>query len=193
MQASYLITYREDATEHRRRNLESVLAWLSTLPIRVELQVIVVEQSQTPSLHREADELFRDVTLVHTFNPGEFNKSWGLNIAARYATTPWLFFADADMMLPNGLDETLDMLARGVEVVKPYSRLIDLNENETLALDDGELPSALGEPDAGTQARAQDGEYVVLAGGIFAIQSKTFARMGGFDERFLGWAAKTMP
>jgi glycosyltransferase involved in cell wall biosynthesis len=189
VQASYLITFRNDTNGTRLRNLETVLTWLNTLPERSELEVIVVEQSRVPSL--EASEgIFRNVRLVHAFNAVDFNKSWGLNLATRYATTPWLFFADADLMLPSGIEESIDLLARGVEVVKPYSRLVDLTEHETDALDEGVLPDAVSSTTSGVDARQMIGEHVVLAGGVFAMQLKTFAKLGGFDERFVGWGGE---
>jgi GT2 family glycosyltransferase len=193
VQASYLITFRDDArvaNSHRRRNLESVLAWLAALPNRSEIEVVIVEQSVVPTLSAENDELFENVRLVHAFNPGPFNKSWGLNLAARYAQTAWLFLADADLILPAGLEETLDLLARGVQLVKPYTRLLDLTEAETFALDEGVLPAALADPNAGAAARTALGEHVVIGGGVFALQSGIFARLGGFDERFLGWGGE---
>jgi predicted glycosyltransferase involved in capsule biosynthesis len=189
VQASYLLTFRDDANGIRRRNLETVLTWLNTLPNREELEVIVIEQSRVPSLDA-ADNMFHRVRVVHAFNAEYFNKSWGLNLATRHSTTPWLFFADSDMMLPSGIEETLDLLARGVEIVKPYSRLIDLTEQETDALDDGVLPDAIITSAGGESARQAIGEHIVLAGGIFAIQSKTFAKLGGFDERFIGWGGE---
>lgn len=143
-----------------------------------------------PTLDAADDELFSNVRLVHAYNPGAFNKSWGLNVATRFARTPWLIFADADLMLPAGLDETLDLVARGIEVVKPYNRLLDLSENETRDLDHGVMPNAIIDPHAGGSGRKHLGEHIVLAGGIFAIQSGTYARLGGFDERFLGWGGE---
>jgi predicted glycosyltransferase involved in capsule biosynthesis len=187
------MTFRTDDAGYRRRNLETVLAWLSTLKIRDELDVVVVEQSQTPTLSAESlDELFSGVRIVHAYNNAAFNKSWGLNVAARYAQTPLLFFADTDLIVPNDFEETLELLARGVEVVKPYNRLIDLNEAQTDALDDGVLPHAAmnGTDKSVPTDRAHIGEHVSLAGGVFAIQARRFMQLGGFDERFIGWGGE---
>jgi GT2 family glycosyltransferase len=189
MQASFLFTYRADAEGFRRRNLETVLVWLSTLASRAELEVIVIEQSSAPTLPRDGLDSFENVRVMHAFNNGPFNKSWGLNLASRVATTPWLFIADADIILPNDIEETLDLLARNVEVVKPFHRWIDLSVEETDALDDGVLPVDAINSNALADRRAI-GEHLVLGGGLFAMQAKTFARLGGFDERFLGWGGE---
>jgi N-terminal domain of galactosyltransferase len=187
------MTFRADDAGYRRRNLDTVLAWLSTLKIRDELQVVVLEQSQTSTLTQGSlDELFSGVQIVHAYNDGAFNKSWGLNVAARYAQAPLLFFADTDLIVPNDFEETLELLARGVEVVKPYNRLIDLSEAQTDALDDGVLPlAAMSGADVNTPTnRAHIGEHVSLGGGVFAIQARRFLQIGGFDERFLGWGGE---
>jgi hypothetical protein len=192
MQAAYLITYRADPTiggndgGYRRRNLETVLAWLQTIAPPLQLDVLVVEQSMVPTL---TPDMLSGARALHVYNPGPFNKSWGLNIAARQVTAPWLFFGDADMMLPEGLQASAELLAQSIEVVKPYDRLIDLTQAQTLALDDGEMPIAQLQS-RGKADRTHLGEHIVLAGGVFAMQASSFARMGGFDERFLGWGGE---
>jgi predicted glycosyltransferase involved in capsule biosynthesis len=186
VQASYLLTYRADDAGFRRRNLETILVWLSTLACREALEVIVVEQSPVPTLPRDGLDSFANVRVLHAFNAGPFNKSWGLNLASRVANASWFFLADADLMIATDIEETLDVLARGVDVVKPYHRVIDLTQAQTDALDDGTLPLDLIESDAPADRRAI-GEHLVLGGGVIAMQARTFTRIGGFDERFIGW------
>lgn len=183
MKTSYLMTYRENASPARLRNLETVLA---TLALQPELEVIVVEQDTMARL--DADTL-QGARGVFVYNAGPFNKSWGLNVAARAASSPHLIFGDADVLLPDGLAATLALLAQGVMVVKPYRRLFDLTATQTDALDEGQLP------DAATLAaqpgdRAVLGEHLVLCGGVFGIQAHYFAGIGGWDERFVGWGGE---
>lgn len=180
---SYVMTYRESGSHDRRENLLAVLRWLRQWP---DVQVIVVEQDTVPRL----DYLELGSGLARfAYNPGAFNKAWGLNVAARFAHAPLLAIGDADVIAPDALPAAVE-LCRNVAAVKPYKTIVDLTPEQTARVRAGEW-SLLPErsPDALPNREGQ-GEYVVFAGGLFLIQREWLLRLGGFDERFRGWGGE---
>ena len=183
--ASYILTWRHGDGTQRRDNLFAVLEWLAHYPM---FEPIVIEQDDAPRL---------DGTLPHphctkffAYNPGPFNKSWGLNIGFRLSKLPSLVFADADLILGDALPEALEHLDQGHKVVKPYRRLIDLDASESARVRAGEFDWAPAREANAAPAREGVGEYVVVAGGVFLIARSAFVRLGGWDERFRGWGGE---
>ncbi len=182
--ATYILTYRENETPQRRANLDAVIAWLGRFPL---INVIVVEQDALPTLPRELPH--PQCSVAFAYNPGPFNKSWGLNIGARLAQTPLLGFGDGDLIVGDALMQSYQLLEHSVQAVKPYRRLIDLSEEESLPVragDFGRVPTR----DANHSNRDGIGERIVFAGGSFVIRRDAFFSLGGWDERFRGWGGE---
>jgi len=184
VEASYLITVR-DTDGTRFPLLGAVLAWLAEMPA---LEVIVVEQDA----ETRAGSLgpFANVEWVYVQNAGPFNKSWGLNIAARRARGELLVTGDADMILPGtALRQALAMCAERFDAVNPYGHIVDLTEAETRRFLRGSL-------DLGRELRQQlhdrvpQGEYLCFCGGICVFRRDVYFALGGMDERFIGWGGE---
>jgi GT2 family glycosyltransferase len=182
---SYLITYREAGSSDRRENLLAVLRWLAQWP---ETQVIVIEQDTIPWLDREPPLPKSGAGLA--YNPGPFNKAWGLNVAARVARGPVLALADTDVIVPRALPDAVQRCQRGQGAVKPYRTIVDLTPEETARVRGGDWGFVPARPPDASRNREEQGEHVVFAGGLFVIQRETYLRLGGFDERFLGWGGE---
>ena len=59
-----------------------------------------------------------------------FNKDWAFNVGLKHATTDVIVFGDCDLIMdPQKMINALRMLDQ-YECVSPYSRVIDLNQNE---------------------------------------------------------------
>lgn len=181
--ASYLITFR-DREGTRLPLLRAVISRLSSM----QLEIIIVEQDDAP--HLDSEPLPPNARVLFVYNDGPFNKSWGLNVAARRASHDVLVTADADMFMPG------DVLARAVAVcgrhydaVNPYSSLVDLTEGETRAFLAGDL-----DPEAVQRKRLEDrrpqGEHICFCGGICVFRREAYFALGGMDERFLGWGGE---
>ena len=127
VKASYLITHRESDDSRRRDNLQAVLDWLTGFP---EFEVIVVEQDSAPRLENiRASAACRH---FYAYNPGPFNKSWGLNFAFRQASTALLAFGDGDIIVPGAqMAKAVEICARAYAAVNPYRRIVDLTPDES--------------------------------------------------------------
>ncbi|HEV3240037.1 MAG TPA: galactosyltransferase-related protein [Casimicrobiaceae bacterium] len=181
---SYLITYRESGSNDRRENLRAVLRWLAQWP---EIDIVVVEQDTVPRL--EAPLEYGRGAARFAYNPGPFNKAWGLNLAMRFARSPVLAIGDADVMAPHTLAAAAER-CRSVAAVKPYRTIVDLTPEETAPVRAGEWSLLPPRPAGALPSREGQGEYVVFAGGLFLIQHEWLLRLGGFDERFRGWGGE---
>jgi len=185
MEATVILTYRENATPDRRENLFAVLAWLAQTP---GYEVIVVEQDALPRL--SGDLPHPNCRVVFAYNPGPFNKAWGLNIGARNAESQVLIFNDADVIAHGMLSMSVALCQNNYCFVKPYRRLVDLTPGETAQVRIGHhdfMPERNADelPNRGGVA-----EVIVLCGGLFLIRRDAFAHLGGWDERFRGWGGE---
>lgn len=182
--ASYIMTWRQGEGDARRDNLFAVLAWLKRYPM---FAPILVEQDSAPRLAGPLPH--GELTYVFAYNPGPFNKSWGLNVGFRASAHSWLAFADADLIAGDALPEMLDYLSQGYSAVKPYRRLIDLDETQSAHVRAGAF-DWVPQHDTAVPSREGIGEFIVFAGGLFAITRAAFGAIGAWDERFRGWGGE---
>ncbi|MFT5136830.1 MAG: hypothetical protein ACI8XV_001867 [Arenicella sp.] len=180
---SYLITYRE-SNASRRRNLHYLLQQLCLDPT---LEIILVEQDAISQFNNESQT---DIKYIFVENPGRFNKSWGLNIAASHASCERLMFADSDMLISaTALDEVTELMDDGTDAVNPYSVLVDLTQQESQLL----LAQAHAVQISRTEEqvnRQSIGQHPPFCGGAFALTRALYDSTGGMDERFEGWGAE---
>ncbi len=181
---SYLITYRNSGPD-RQANLDFILKALTTLP---EIEIILVEQDRSQQI--QENHLPENCQYLFACNPGHFNKSWGLNLAARLAATPVLLMADADMLLTrDSFTQITEQFKQGADAVNPYSLLIDLQEAETIPLLNGQDSLTIQRTEQRFN-RLERKQHPPFCGGIFALSRDLYTRIGGFDERFTGWGAE---
>jgi len=184
MRASYLITFRDDGAG-RAANLRLVAEWVSRLD---SAQLIVVEQAARSAL-RQAD-LPPAAQHVLAHNTGPFNKSWGLNVAARHAQADVLVVADADLIVPiKALTSAIAACHDGLNAVNPYATLVDVTPDATQSLRAGGLDRLESLP-AHDVNRVAQGEQLCFCGGAYVIRRSAYEQLGGQDERFLGWGGE---
>jgi predicted glycosyltransferase involved in capsule biosynthesis len=184
MAASIVTTFRGNGGA-RERNLAAVLDWLRPIP---EAEIIVVEQDCQPSM--EAALAARGISYCFAFNPGPFNKSWGLNVGFRHCRAEVVVFADADLILNrNALESSIALCRSEFDAVKPYDRLIDLTLEETQQVLTGQ--HLVREYRSGEKPNREGiGEFICFCGGLFVVRREVFEELGGFDERFTGWGGE---
>ena len=128
-------------------------------------------------------------SVVFAYNPGHFNKGWGLNVGARHANSAVLVFTDADLLVPLMLPRAVEHCLKHVQLVKPYRQVLDLSPEATAHLRAGNS-HALQDMASIANNRQALGEVAPLCGGAFAIRTDAFLKLGGWDERFVGWGAE---
>jgi hypothetical protein len=169
MSFTILITSRRGPDAERQENLLAVLAGFAGVA-----PAILVEQDAMPRLALPPG--VTGVARLFAHNPGPLHKGWGLNVAARHARTPWLVFADADLLAPGALQRLQAHQGAAVSMIKPYLRQIELDPADSDRLRRGEVAPESFAAEAAVQAP--------LCAGLFAMRAETFWRLGGWDERF---------
>lgn len=177
-----LVPFRDDAAGIRRRNLTVVLRWLDAAGITT----ILCEHADVPAAHVQAAPGLRRTHAAAAGRP--FNKAAACNAGFGGVTTPLIALVDADtFMSMSGFIECAQAVADDLDVVRPFGRLIELDEPTTEAVVSG--LAALPVP-AITPDDSRDGEYVPLCGGLVILRATAYERVGGMDESFEGWGGE---
>lgn len=180
--SAYVIAFRRDRSGARPANLAAVLEHVSALP---NVEIVVVEQDISPTFDAPAGVKHYFLTY-----DGPFNKSWAMNVGFRLTNAQVVGFGDADLIMPlPEMTTAVNGVAEGdFDAVKPFDRIVDLSEPETVAVRAGEsLPEPVSEVESNKRGH---GEYLPFCGGLFFVTRELFTRAGGYDERFTGWGGE---
>lgn len=181
MTAVAIVPYRVDASGNRRINAEAVLAWLSSLNITV----ILSEYATQPDNQLRLPE---GVIHVYTESSGAFNKARACNRGFLASTENVIALVDADTLMDSRtFSAALNRVGTHDEVIRPFSRLIELSEDQR----DSYIQSAvLPQPTQTDRDDARDGDVIPLCGGIVIMKRDRYFSVGGLDERFEGWGGE---
>lgn len=180
---SIVVTHR-DVDGFRERNLAMVLCHMSGLS---GAEVIVVEQDRRPRLR--LGDCGIAVRQCFAYNPGLFNKSWGLNVGVRMARAPVLLLLDGDILLETeAVQAAVDACRHGVSAVNPYNELIDLSADDSDAVCDGRRN--LEQVHRHRSNRSWVKENPCFCGGAYFMDAEFYREIGGQDERFEGWGGE---
>jgi predicted glycosyltransferase involved in capsule biosynthesis len=172
---TYIIGYRHQPD--RLQNLRRVIDWINGFQ---GVELIVVEQDK----HSKISHL--GLKCKHYFLKSDkpYNKSWAFNYATKMATTNVIVYADSDLIMnPHELIESLKLLEQ-YEMVNPYNSVIDLQQNETGQ--PFEQIMLINRPGRGET----DHQKVPICGGICLFRKEAIDKIGGWNERFIGWGAE---
>ena len=171
---TYAIGWRHQ--QDREANFRRVLSWLSSIP---GLDVIVVEQD-----NRSRFSPPPGVRHVFARSTRPYNRSWGFNVAYRESESPFLIFGDSDIVMNTGEFKLSLDASENLDVVSPYSSVLDLTLQESMLDFDGMAKIArFGRGEA-------DNQKINLCGGVVIFSRNAFERVGGWDEDFIGWGGE---
>lgn len=171
---TYAIGWRHH--RDRERNLSRVLGWLASFP---DMEVVVVEQDNMRRFSPPPG-----VRHIFARSSGPYNRSWGFNIALKESDSPHIVFGDSDIVMQAGEFSQAVAAAQSLDVVSPYSSVVDLTPAESLADLDG--ISSIRRPGRGEA----DGQKTNLCGGVVIFSREACERVGGWDEDFAGWGGE---
>ena len=173
---TFIIAYRHRTD--RLMNLRKVLEWIMGFN---GVEIIVIEQDKSPKLPTFS---LRGFKYIFTKSDLPFNKSWAFNVGLKNATTEAIVFGDSDIIMdPNAFISSLKLLEI-YDVVSPYNRVIDLNQNEVgMTLDQMNMIDRVGRGET-------DIQKICLAGGIIMFRKEAIYRIGGWDQGFISWGAE---
>lgn len=147
------------------------------------IECIVVEQDSQATLR---DLLPKHVKYVHS--PPEqssmpFSRARAFNVGAQHASGSTLIFHDNDLLVPtNYASETHRLIEQGFDFVNLKRFIFYLSEPATNRL----LTLNKIEADLKVDSIMQNAE----GGGSIGASRKSYFKIGGFDERFIGWGGE---
>jgi len=173
MKFSIIIGFRK-SNDQRLINLNALLYYWSNV-CGGDFEVIVVEQDDNPKLFPPFP---KHIEYKFILNGGEYNRSWGLNVGARMSLGEILVFCDSDILIS---DEDLRycvnlMRDNGIDTIDPKGNLWEtpIKEYDEKILERHEKKRV----------------HLNFSGGIILINRNAFMRIGGWDERFVGWGGE---
>lgn len=170
---SYVISHRT-STEDRKRNLDYLISYINNNFENVD--IIVVEQ--------DSEEKYFNINCRKVLfkDNGPFKRSACLNIGYNNAKFNKILFADNDLLIPR--DQIIESLNRLDEYdsVNPYEKVRDMDEYSTIQLINVDNFSAI--------SSYSERGGIVFSGGACFFTREGYAKIGGYDEEFIGWGGE---
>lgn len=120
-------------------------------------------------------------------NGKEINKSKAINLAAKKATKEVFVIADSDVIYdPEIIVKSIRLLNEAAFVV-PFTEVYNIERAGTERLLKTEPKWPI---DVKFEECTKESFYPGFAGKLLVISKETFEKVGGFDERFIGWGGE---
>jgi len=148
-----------------------------------EIECIVVEQDTTPLIRELLPHWVKYVFTPIESNTTPYSRSWAFNVGADHASSDCLIFHDNDILVPsNYAVDILKALNSGADFVNIKRFIFYLTEVATKQL----LSKDTIDTDLSIESIMQNAE----GGGSVGASKNGFNKIGGFDERFIGWGGE---
>jgi hypothetical protein len=142
----------------------------------INCYIILVEQDYSPVNQDELEPLVD--SYLFTYSSDMFNKSWAFNCGAIIAPDDLILLHDCDLLVPkNYIKESIKVL--GIkDMALPWAKILYLTEGSSKNYPDGQpkVSSVLTSHQA--------------VGGSLLVRKKFYLKIGGMDERFVGWGGE---
>lgn len=120
-------------------------------------------------------------------NDKEVNRSRAKNLAVKQATKEILVIADADVIFdPEVIVKSISLL-NGAAIVVPFTEVYNLDKGNTEELLKTEPKWPIDIP---FEECTKETFYPGFAGKLLMVKKETFEKVGGYDERFIGWGGE---
>lgn len=170
------------------RGLERLPLLLTTLRYisgqkDVNLECIVVEQDSVPRIKDHLPAWVSYFFLENSADDSSYNRSAAFNMATRQAKGAVLLLHDNDMLIPESYcKDILNLVDKGYDAINPKRFVFYLDEDDTKRV-------------VSSQSNLNNcmPEYIVQnleAGGSMAITRRGYHKIGGMDEKFVGWGGE---
>lgn len=173
-----------DEEPWRLKNLIAVLDWLDWF-YEDMFDILLVEQDNKAKLNPSIYKERRNVRYEFIFNPDDYNRGWGYNVAVKHfcPNNEVVALMDTDV-LPgrNFLGEIRDCLIGKYDVISPYQNIYYTDEEEASHLIVNKYLSSL------TDSKKIKNP-VTITGGIIIIKRNIYMELSGF-EQYIGYGCE---
>lgn len=149
----------------------------------VSLECIVIEQDVTPRIKEYLPKWVRYEFMKSDSSVSGYNRSAAFNRGVRIATANVVVLHDNDMIVPkNYCDAIIQLVSQGYDAINPKRFVFYLSKRDSTLVTNSFNHIFHCRP-----------EYIVQnleAGGSMAITKEGYKRIGGMDERFIGWGGE---
>jgi predicted glycosyltransferase involved in capsule biosynthesis len=182
---SFIIHYRRDSID-RENNLLRILRFLHE-KVDFHKLILINDDKEVSKELKDVKLTYPNISLLFIKNGGEFQKSLSFNEASKFCDSEIIAFYDVDVLIdPKFLEKSQNLICSGVyDHVYPFNgSFINISKerfNEFLDTYDFQFLI--------TQKNSNGFELSSPSspGGCNLISKQAFNKIGGYDERFIGW------
>jgi hypothetical protein len=172
-----------DSDPSRLQNLLFLLDWLQRYYSNL-FDILILEQDDRPRLPELIPALPAPLRYVFAYNPHDYNRGWGYNVAVKHhcpdATVVALM--DTDVLTGEGFVRCVLDCHDKYDAVSPYRNIYYSDEQEAARIRRNFSYAGLNNPRAIKNP-------VTITGGVVILKKDVFLRVSGF-EQYIGYGCE---